>query len=110
MNGYIFINLINFLGKYIIINVYIDSNKNETIHVFIDRKVDSQCFSNKCVNHTFTYNAKANIERCNTLYVKSSIFILGLRPKHYTQYSRMLDDSYLYNEECSFNVEINFMI
>ncbi|OUM57699.1 hypothetical protein PIROE2DRAFT_17225 [Piromyces sp. E2] len=45
-----------------IISQYIDSHNNsETIHVSTDCKIDTQCFSNKCINNSCTYNAEANV-------------------------------------------------
>ncbi|ORX42633.1 hypothetical protein BCR36DRAFT_306611, partial [Piromyces finnis] len=39
-----------------LINIYIESNKNKTIHVSTDCKMDNHCFSNKYYNNTCTYN------------------------------------------------------
>ncbi|ORX51834.1 hypothetical protein BCR36DRAFT_254909, partial [Piromyces finnis] len=80
---------------------YIETINNETVHVYIGCKTDNQCFSNKCVNNICEFNDEANIERCDTLYIKSNFF--SQRPKHYTHCGRFPYFSCTKNEECSFN-------
>lgn len=63
-NGYIY--------SYILIHYdfklhYIKFNNNETIHVSIDYKTDTQCFQNKCFNNICTYNIEVNVECWNIL-------------------------------------------
>jgi len=88
-NGYIhrYILIPYALGYDSFINQYIESNRNETISVSTDCKLDSQCFSNKCLNNTCTYNVEANVERCDLLYTHHTIHSPS---EVYTNCGRML--------------------
>ena len=96
----------NYIHKYIlipfapfyknVISQYIKSNKNETIHVSTDCKTDTQCFSNKCINNTCTFNIEANIERCDVLYTHPTV---SSRSEEYVNCGRMLGESCNRNDD-----------
>jgi len=44
-------------------------------------KTDEQCFSNKCVENTCRYNAESDMEYCNDVYTKPTIFSQSKKKK-----------------------------
>jgi len=81
----------------IIISKYINSHNNETVS--IDCKIDTQCFSNKCIDNRCTYNADANVERCDFIYTRPTTFT----PKQeYLNCGRMIGESCSKDADCSF--------
>jgi len=82
------------------ISQYIKSNTNKTIHVSTDCRTDAQCFSNKCLNNTCTYNVEANIERCDTIRTRHT---LSSPSKEYTNCGRMVGEVCTKSSDCSFN-------
>jgi len=43
--------------------------KNKTIYISLECKNNFQCFSNKCVNNTCTYNTDSDVSRCDNIYI-----------------------------------------
>ncbi|ORX50355.1 hypothetical protein BCR36DRAFT_412379 [Piromyces finnis] len=101
-NGYIhkYILIPYTSGHRNIISEFIESNNNINIHVSTNCTTDSQCFLNKCIENTCEHNIKANVERCDIVYTKPSIFSHG---KEYLNCGRMLGEICLKDSDCSFN-------
>jgi len=77
---------------------YNDSN-NKTILVSTECKNDTQCLSNKCLYETCTYNENSNIERCDVMYTKATIFSSS---EEYIYCGKMIGESCKRNSECSY--------
>ncbi|ORX41607.1 hypothetical protein BCR36DRAFT_310523 [Piromyces finnis] len=99
LHRYILIPYINYYET--TITNFIESNKNETIHVSTDCKTDNQCFSNKCINNRCVKNLEVNIEYCDTVYLGLSCFIFS--HIYYNKCGRMSGESCINNSDCSFD-------
>ncbi|ORX65994.1 hypothetical protein BCR32DRAFT_272679 [Anaeromyces robustus] len=75
-------------------------NKNETFNVSVDCKTDDQCFSDNCVNNMCTYNANSDVERCDIVYTRPTIFS---STKEYVNCGRMIGEFCTKDSDCSTN-------
>jgi len=71
-------------------------------------KTDEQCFSNKCVENTCRYNAESDMEYCNDVYTKPTIFSQSKKKKKKKKKKKDLYCGRMVGEYCAKNSDCSY--